>query len=152
MPLFRKTQNPIKDFCAVSFKADESYPEASNQFTRILFSQYDNYAITDVGSNYNATNNVYVVPKDGYYQIITNLRIGDSPDGAFSYGQGAHTSEADNPYFLWSYTNPARQGLINVRATYFNALDEIRMVVYLGDGDGPYVIWSSAMTIIPLGT
>ena len=150
MPLFRKIQNPIADFCSVSFDALASDPplEITNAFTKILFSAYDNYTIVDNNSNYSGANNVYIVPKSGYYQIITNFRLVDGGD-AISYGQGAHTSNADNPYFLWSYSNPSRQGLVNVRSTYFSALDEIRMIAY---ADTATVFIRGAMTIIPLGS
>lgn len=150
MPLFRKIQNPIVDFCSVSFDAYESDPALTilPSFTKLLFSTYDNYAITDNNSNYSGANNVYVVPKSGYYQIITNFRLNDEVD-AVSYGQGAHTSNADNPYFLWNYSNPSRQGLVNIRSTYFNALDEIRMIAF---AESETVFIRGAMTIIPLGS
>ena len=150
MPLFRKIQNPIADFCSVSFDAYGSDPALviGTSFTKLLFSEYDNYTITDGGSNYSSANNVYVVPRSGYYQIITNLRLNDYVI-AVSYGQGAHTSNADNPYFLWNYSNPSRQGLINVRATYFDALDEIRMIAFAEEDT---VFIRGSMTIIPLGS
>ena len=149
MPLFRKIQNPIVDFCSVSFDAVDSDPalQVSATFTKILFSSYDNYTIVDNNSNFSQANNTYIVPKSGYYQIITNFRLGDEVD-AVSYGQGAHTSNADNPYFLWNYSNPSRQGLVNIRSTYFNALDEIRMIAF---AESTTVFIRGAMTIIPLG-
>jgi len=150
MPLFRKIQNPIADFCSVSFDAYGSEPplEIGASFTKLLFSQYDNYTITDNGSNYSSANDTYIVPKSGYYQIITNFRLNDDVS-AVSYGQGAHTANADNPFFLWNYSNPSRQGLINIRASFFNALDEIRMVAF---AEATTVFIRGAMTIIPLGS
>jgi len=150
MPLFRNIQNPIKDFCSVSFDAYGSDPqlELGNAFNKILFSEYNNFSMTDSGLNYDDVNNVYIVPKSGYYQVITSFRFGDGVDPV-NYGQGAHTSNEDNPYFLWNYTNPNRQGSLNVRATYFDALDEIRMIAYAQDDT---VFIRGAMTIIPLGS
>ena len=150
MPLFRNTPNPVKDFCAVSFDAYGSDPELElgSGFNKILFSEYDNFSMTDSGSNYDDVNNVYIVPKSGYYQVITSFRFGDGVDPV-GYGQGAHTSNADNPYFLWGYTFPYRQGSLNVRATYFNALDEIRMIAF---ADNDTVFIRGSMTIIPLGS
>jgi len=151
MPLFRNIQNPIADFCSVSFDAVDSDPQLTidASFTKLLFSQYDNYAITDNGSNYSSVNNTYIVPKSGYYQVITNFRLIDSADPVVSYGQGAHTSNADNPFFLWGYSNPSRQGSINVRASFFNALDEIRMIAF---AESEITFWRGSMTIIPLGS
>jgi len=150
MPLFRNIQNPIKDFCSVSFDAHESDPqlELGAAFTKILFSEYDNFSMTDSGLNYDDVNNVYIVPKSGYYQVITSFRFGDGVD-IVNYGQGAHTSNSDNPYFLWNYINPNRQGSLNVRATYFDALDEIRMIAFAEEDT---VFIRGAMTIIPLGS
>jgi len=150
MPLFRKIQNPIADFCSVSFDAYGSDPALviGASFTKLLFSQYDNYTITDNGSNYSSANDTYVVPKSGYYQIITNFRLNDYVDPV-SYGQGAHTANADNPFFLWNYSNPSRQGSINIRASYFNALDEIRMIAF---AENESVFIRGSMTIIPLGS
>jgi len=150
MPLFRKIQNPIADFCSVSFDAYGSDPELQigASFTKLLFSEYDNYTITDNGSNYSSANNTYIVPKSGYYQIITNFRLADEVE-VTGYGQGAHTSNADNPFFLWSYSNPSRQGSINIRATYFNALDQIRMIAF---AEVTTVFIRGSMTIIPLGS
>ena len=149
MPLFRKIQNPIVDFCSVSFDAYGSDPalEIGPSFTKLLFSEYDDFSIVDNNSNYSEANNVYVVPKSGYYQIITNFRLNDEVV-AVSYGQGAHTSNADNPYFLWNYSNPSRQGSINIRANYFDALDEIRMIAF---AEETTVFIRGSMTIIPLG-
>jgi len=150
MALFRNIQNPIKDFCSVSFDAYQSDPqlELGAAFTKITFSEYDNFSMTDSGLNYDDVNNVYIVPKSGYYQVITSFRFGDGVEPV-NYGQGAHTSNADNPYFLWNYINPNRQGSLNVRATYFDALDEIRMIAYAEDDT---VFIRGAMTIIPLGS
>ena len=150
MPLFRNIQNPIKDFCSVSFDAYGSDPqlELGNAFNKILFSEYNNFSMTDSGLNYDDVNNVYIVPKSGYYQVITSFRFGDGVD-IVNYGQGAHTSNSDNPYFLWNYINPNRQGSLNVRATYFDALDEIRMIAF---AEFDTVFIRGAMTIIPLGS
>jgi len=149
MPLSRNIQNPIADFCSVSFDAAElNLLTIGAAFTKVLFSEYDNYAITDNGSNYSSVNNTYIVPKSGYYQVITNFRLADAVSPV-SYGQGANTSNADNPFFLWGYSNPSRQGLINTRASFFNALDEIRMIAF---AEETTIFWRGSMTIIPLGS
>jgi hypothetical protein len=149
MPLYKKAANAIADFCSVSFNAYYSQIEAnSNSFTRVLFSTLTDFSIVDPNSNYNQTDDVYIVPKNGYYQITTIFRLTDYADPAVGFGQGANTSESDNPFFLWGYTNPSRQGSLNVRTSYFNALDEIRMIYYV-DGSSYYI--GGSMSVVPLG-
>jgi hypothetical protein len=132
-----------------SFDAYTTDPHPSLAgFTKIEFSSFDNFTITDQNSNYDTINNLYIVPKSGYYQITTSFRLDDGGD-AVSYGCGANTSVADNPYFLWSYSNPSRQGLLNVRTSYFNALDGILMLAFAESTTG---FFRGSMSIVPFGS
>ena len=140
-----------KDSCIVSFDSafDEEPPTLSTGFLTIEISNYTDFSKTDENGNYDDTNNSYIVPFSGYYQISTLLRVADGLGGetAISYGQGAHTSNQDNVYFLWSVTNEHRNGLLNLRIGHFDKDDEIRMIGFAEEG---LIVWRGNMSIIPL--
>jgi len=108
----------------------------SSYWKRIPFSILPHYELNDVGGNWDALNNVYIVPISGNYKVSTKLRLSDSTGYLNylyvpqSYGMGANTEESDAPAISWFITNPERNGAQNERLSHFNAGDEIRMITY----------------------
>ncbi|MFC6646186.1 hypothetical protein ACFQBQ_11450 [Granulicella cerasi] len=101
---------------------------------------------TDTSGAWDATNNVYVVPVTGTYQVVTTLRFADSSTSGVNYGVGAAVAVADVPSFLW-FTTPAatRNGAQNVRTVHLNAGDHLQMYGYV-DGTA-FSIQAAEMTI-----
>lgn len=134
--------------CEVLCNMEGSEVYTETDFTKIAFHSLDGYTLTDPGSNYSAANDYYVVPVAGLYMIVTKMRIGDEADPDKSYGQGAHTSVGDSPYFMWFSTNASgRQGSLNTRISHFNVGDHIQMLYYSDEA----LMWYNAyMSIVPL--
>jgi hypothetical protein len=108
-------------------------------FTKVNFHSLSNYSLTDNGGNYSAANDWYVCPVSGIYMVITKIRVTDSTAANISYGQGAGTSAADSPTFLWQQTFTAtRNGSHNVLVAHFNSGDQVRMFAYANSS-----IWAS---------
>lgn len=137
-------------FCVVSRNVTIS--SASNQFTKLTFN-----AVEDPESNWDSTNSWYVVPEPGRYQIITKLRpVDNSP--SVSYGQGAGTTNVDNPSFQWFETvtnapsggiNGNRNGSFNTRIMSASAGDKIFMFYYVDNGNIAFVSAEMIITKIP---
>jgi hypothetical protein len=103
----------------------------SAAFTKVNFHSLTSYTLTDNGGNFSAANDWYVCPVAGVYIVITKIRITDGTAANTSYGQGAGTTTADSPTFLWQQTNTAsRNGSQNVLITHFNVGDQVRMFAY----------------------
>jgi len=124
-------------FMAVSYGtgagASDNKTIAAATFTQINFHSLTGYTLIDNGGNYNATNDYYVTPVAGTYMIITKFRITDSQTQFISYGQGAGTSMADTPTFLWcqtATTTATRNGSQNIQFQHYPAGSDVEMFVY----------------------
>lgn len=99
----------------------------SNAFTTISMPTVN----ADPGGNYDPATFIYTVPRDGLYMIVTKIRFADAITSGLSYGQGAHTSNVDGPWFAWTVTNGIREGLINTRIMRLQAGDPVRAYAYM---------------------
>ena len=97
--------------------------------------------VKDAGSNWDGTNQQYVVPSPGTYMIFASIRINDglsetaNTPANTNFGFGVHTSAIDGTWFLWHGSN--NNGTFR-RTTYPYALiaeyvagDRLRPFVYL---------------------
>jgi len=107
----------------------DAHLPAAFTLTNGAFTKITGFTVdTDLGSNWNAANQWYVVPVSGIYLIRTLFRLTDSVLGNTSYGHGVNTALGDFPGFLWadsSNSAAARNGSINVRMAHFNAGDTL---------------------------
>lgn len=102
--------------------------------------------VTDTASGWNASANTYTIPVTGTYLVISNLRLADAAPAGISYGQGANTSNVDNPSFLWSTTSGPRNGFINVRTMQLSAGQTVDLFAY-ADSTTPIGLSSAALSI-----
>lgn len=89
--------------------------------------------LSDDGQNWDSTNNWYVCPRTGIYQIDANLRLVDRTASGTQYGLGVYTDEADGPWFLWHFTGTGsaiRSTFAYSRMTVQNAGDRLRLYSY----------------------
>ena len=87
--------------------------------------------VTDTASGWNAAANTYTVPVSGTYLIVSTVRFADGIAPGVSYGQGVHTSNVDNPTFLWSTTNGLRNGSTNMRIMQLSAGQTVNLFSYV---------------------
>lgn len=85
---------------------------------------------SDAGNNWDSTNNWYVCPKAGVYQISGTLKVDNSSSGVIQYGCGVYTNEEDGAWFVWSVSGSGKvvhSSCLYSRLSYQNAGDKLRM-------------------------
>jgi hypothetical protein len=105
--------------------------KVADSFTRIVLPDVQN----DIGANWDATNNVYRVPRTGIYQISAALRVIDGTAAGTQYGLGVHTNEEDAPSFLWHAVgaSPSTRSAYPYSRLYAGREgDLLRMIAYAG--------------------
>ena len=114
-------------------------------FRTILMNTID----SDVGNNWDAANNQYVVPSTGLYQITATLRPADGQPAGTQFGVGLHSANIDGNWFLWH----SIQNTLNVekrttypyiRTDFFNADERLRFFTYSDQG---YVVSAAVLNI-----
>ena len=102
--------------------------------------------VTDSASGWNAVASTYTAPNTGTYLIISNVRLTDSLPAGISWGQGVHTSNADNPAFLWATTAGPRNGFVNSRVMQLSAGQTVSLFLY-ADSLTPLALASASLNI-----
>lgn len=89
---------------------------------------------TDSHNGWDATNNIYTIPRAGTYLMTGKVKaIDQSP--LVSYALGIDTANADGPTIVWGNTDTGfsgqnRQGRLNTIVRTFAAGDQVRMFVF----------------------
>ena len=102
--------------------------------------------VTDSASGWNAAANTYTVPVTGTYLIVSGLRLADNVPAGISYGQGVHTSNVDNPAFLWTTTVGPRNGTTNTRIMQLSAGQTVVFFAYV-DSPSPIGVSGASLSI-----
>lgn len=94
---------------------------------------------SDIGNNWDAGQNHYVVPSSGLYQITATLRTNDGTAAGTQFGLGVHTSNADGSWFLWhavqNTLNPDRRTTYPyIRTDFFGTGQRLRLFTYSDQG------------------
>jgi uncharacterized protein YjdB len=112
-----------------SMSVNSGSQRISGAFTRVTLPVVH----SDTGGNWDATNNWYVCPRTGIYQIAAAMRVADSTSAGTQYGIGVHTAEEDGPFFLWNAVGGSpslRSSISYSRLVALNGGDRVRMISY----------------------
>lgn len=109
---------------------------------------------TDTAGGYNTGTSIYTIPATGTYFVVAKFRPTDNASPGRNIGIGVHTSNADNPNFVWG-TRPAasagtsRDVFDYQRVGLFTAGDQLRLFCYVANG-GDMGMAIASMQIIRL--
>ena len=102
--------------------------------------------VTDSASGWNPVTSTYTAPNTGTYLIISTVRLVDALPAGISWGQGVHTSTADNPAFLWVTTAGPRNGFVNSRIMQLSAGQTVSLFLY-ADSLTPIALSGASLNI-----
>lgn len=108
----------------------------------------------DTAGGYNTSTGQYTVPATGTYLILAKVRPQDNAGAGQGVGIGVHTSNADNPNFVWGIPVAPSSGTTRTvfgyqRLAQFNSGDVLRLFCYVANGSS-LVLSAASMQIIRL--
>ena len=102
--------------------------------------------VADTHKGFNSSDNIYVVPQNGVYDVSLKFRIADGDIAGASYGVGVAAEATDSPSFAWTTGASKRQGAQYRTTAAFKAGDRLRAFYYF-DGVPPRYT-SAELTIL----